>query len=104
MLSGVHALIEVNGMPLLNTFHDGLSHVVGAHPDSFFAPASAVWAPGEERAYLPVGDPIHCEPECCGVGARVWRQGQCVRWQLIGDRCVVARVIPHGTSDEMAMC
>lgn len=86
LLRGVHVVIEVNGVQLLNTFHDGFSHVVGVHPDSFFASGSAVWSPGEDRAFLPVGDPIDCQPECCGVGAWVWRQGERVHWQLIGDR------------------
>jgi hypothetical protein len=86
LVRGIHVVIEVDGVPLLNTFHDGLSHVVGAHPDSFFAPGSSVWAPGQGRAYLPVGDPIDCQPECCGVGASVWRQGERVHWRLIGDR------------------
>jgi hypothetical protein len=79
-------VIEVDGVPLLNTFHDGFSHVVGVHPDLFFAPGSAVWAASEDRAFLPVGDPVDCQPECCGVGAWVWRQGQRVHWRLIGDR------------------
>lgn len=86
LLRGVHVLIEVNGLSLLNTFHDGFSHLVGAHPDPFFAPGSALWASGREQAYLPIGDPVDCQPECCGAGARVWREGQRVRWRLIGDR------------------
>jgi hypothetical protein len=86
LLRGVHVVIEVDGVQLLNTFHDGFSHVVGVHPDSFLAPGSAVWSQGEDRAFLPVGDPIDCQPECCGVGAWVWRQGDRVHWQLIGDR------------------
>lgn len=86
VLRGVHVLIEVNGVPLLNTFHDGNSHVVGVHPDRLFAPGSAVMANWEEPAFLAVGDPIDCQPECCGVGVRVWRCGDRVHWQLIGDR------------------
>ena len=86
LLHGVHVMIEIDGVALLNTFHDGFSHVVGTHPDSFFAPASAVWAHDAHRAYLPVGDPVDCQPECCGVGARVRAQGELVHWQLIGDR------------------
>lgn len=86
LLRGGHVVTEVNAVQLLNTFHDGFSHVVGVHPDSFFAPGSAVWSHGEDRAFLPVGDPIDCQPECCGVGAWIWRQGERVHWQLIGDR------------------
>lgn len=86
LLRGTHVVIEIDGVPLLNTFHDGLSHVVGVHPDSFFAPGSAVLPIGEERAFMAVGDPIDCYPECCGVGAWVWRDGDRIHWQLIGDR------------------
>lgn len=86
VLRGVHVLIEVNGVPLLNSFHDGYSHVVGVHPDRFFASGSALFPSGEAPAFMAVGDPIDCQPECCGVGAQVWRRGDRVHWRLIGDR------------------
>ncbi|MFG2245769.1 hypothetical protein [Spirillospora sp. NPDC048823] len=87
VLCGVHVLIEVNDVPLLNSFHDGFSHVIGVHPEPFFASTSALFPSGEEPAALPVGDPIDgCDPDCCGVGVAVWRHGDCVHWRLIGDR------------------
>ncbi|MDX6433800.1 MAG: hypothetical protein QOE54_6166 [Streptosporangiaceae bacterium] len=86
VLRGVHILIEVNGVPLLNSFDDGYSHVVGVHPEPFFAPGSALFPDSADPAFLAVGDPIDCQPECCGVGVRVWRHGDRVHWRLIGDR------------------
>jgi hypothetical protein len=86
LLRGVHVLIDVNGVPLLNTFHDGNSHVVGVHPDSFFAPGSAVFPRGADPTSLLIGAPIGCVPECCGVGAAIWRERDRVHWRLIGDR------------------
>jgi hypothetical protein len=86
VLRGVHILIEVNGVPLLNSFDDGYSHVVGVHPEPFFASGSALFPDRADPAFLAVGDPIDCQPECCGVGVRVWRHGDRVHWRLIGDR------------------
>ncbi|TDD82771.1 hypothetical protein [Actinomadura rubrisoli] len=86
MLGGVHVLIEVNGVPLLNSSDVKYGHVIGAHPDPFFASGSALFSGREAPAFLAVGDPVDCRPECCGVGARIWRRGDRVRWRLDGDR------------------
>ncbi|MFC9970505.1 hypothetical protein ACFVH6_06335 [Spirillospora sp. NPDC127200] len=56
------------------------------HPEAFFAPGSAVFHRGEEPAFLEVGDPIGCQPECCGVGVWIRSHGDHVRWRPAGDR------------------
>ncbi|RFS87156.1 hypothetical protein D0T12_02605 [Actinomadura spongiicola] len=86
MLRGVHVLVEINDIPLLNSYHDGISHVIGVHPETFFAPDSALFHNGENQQYLPLGDPIDgCAHDCCGAGVAVCRQGARVHWRLIGD-------------------
>lgn len=86
VLEGIHVLIDVNGVPLLNSFHDGNSHVVGVHPDRLFAQVGELISSVEDETHLTVGEPVDCYPECCGVGARVRQSADRVHWRLIGDR------------------
>ena len=52
MLRGVHVLVGAHGVPLLNMFHDGNSHVVGVHPDQLFAADSGPIPSGEGEALV----------------------------------------------------